>query len=349
MLGINLSVIAICKNERHNIQKFLGSVGLVADEIVIVDTGSTDATVDGFRKLGFREKGKSTLKLRHFAWKSDFAAARNFALSHATGNWILWMDLDDRLGTNAPQIINKIKMHDASNPEHRLAFGFQILSETEEPGVYTRFIQARMFPRIRGIAWNRAIHESLHKSLELKSVKLEPMPECQIIHIGYVDPIITQQKAMRNAKILESLHEETYEKFYQLGDAYFAMNAIDIGAVNYYTARGFAVTDLQRDSATERLIFGRLMMGNFEEARTELLSLKEGSPERIFWEAEMALHDKQDEIAGPLYEKLLEIEYEPQSMNSYLDAYKNRAIQVLSKMQELYLAANPEEKEIAHA
>ncbi len=349
MLGINLSVIAICKNERHNIQKFLGSIGIVADEIVIVDTGSTDGTVDAFRKLGFREKGKSTLKLRHFAWKSDFAAARNFALSHATGNWVLWMDLDDRLGASAPAFINKIKAHDASDETNRAAFGFLVLSETEEPGVYTRFLQARLFPRVRGVAWERPIHEQIHPSLKRKNIPLEPMPECQIIHVGYTDPILTQQKAMRNAKILESLHEETYEKFYQLGDAYFSMNAIDIGAINYYIARGLAETDLQRNSATERIVLARMLMGEIEAAKAEILMLPEGSPERIFFDAEMLMRDKNDEAAGPLYEKLLEIEYAPQSMNSFLDAYKNRAIQVLSKMQELYFLAHPEEKEVEHA
>lgn len=349
MSRVALSVIAICKNEHHNLQKFLGSIGIVADEIIIVDTGSTDGTVDALRKLGFRERGRSALKLRHFKWKSDFAAARNFSLAHATGEWILWMDLDDRLGANAPALINKIKMHDASDERISAAFGFQIMCETEEPGVYTRFLQTRMFPRRPGIAWERPIHESVFKSLKRKNIRLDPLPECQIIHTGYIDPLVMKLKAERNSRILEKLPEESYEKYYQLGDAYFSVNAYDIGSVNYYTARGLAETDLQRNSATERIILGRMCMGEIEAGKLEIAMLPKESPERIFWDAEMALRNKEDEVAGPLYEKLLAIEYAPQSMNSYLDAYKNRALQVLTKLAGEYYEAHPEEKEVGYA
>lgn len=341
-----LSVIAIAKNERHNLQKFLGSIGLVADEIVIVDTGSTDGTVEALKKLGFSEKGRGTLKLRHFTWKHDFAAARNFALSHATGEWVLWMDLDDRLSAGAPAYINEFKKHD----HHNSAFGFLVASQTEEEGVYIRFLQVRMFPNLKGIRWDRAVHENLHASLKAKGINLEPFPECQIVHVGYMDPIVKYNKAARNAQILEKMTEETYDRFYQLGDAYFAMNAFDIGCVNYYRARGLAETDLQKNSATERIILGRMAMGEREVAREELKMLPAEAPETLFWSAEFAYLDKDHDTAGPLYERILDIQYEPHSMNSYLDAYKMRAVQILSWMQQQYEADEAQkEREIAHA
>jgi glycosyltransferase involved in cell wall biosynthesis len=61
----------------------------IVDEIIIVDTGSTDKTVELAKSRG--------AKVFHFPWIDDFAAARNEALRHATGDWIFWMDADDRL------------------------------------------------------------------------------------------------------------------------------------------------------------------------------------------------------------------------------------------------------------
>ncbi len=335
-----LSVVSICKDEKHNLIKFLSSVGLVADEIVIVDTGSKDGTPEAMKKLGFSEKGRGQLKLRHFKWNSNFSDARNFSLRHATGEWVLWMDLDDRLSASAPQYINELKKHAPFQMEGEerkaAAFGFHIASQTEEEGAYVRFMQARMFPNIRGISWRRPIHESLHQSFELKKINLVPIKECVIIHLGYADPMLKQHKAMRNAKILESFHEETYERFYQLGDAYFAMGTYDLGVINYYRARSLAVTELQKNSATERIILGRCCMGEIPVAREEYTMLPQGVPEQMFWEAEFAYIDKDYDKAGPIYEAILEIQYEPQSMNSYLDAYKARALQVLTAMQEKF-------------
>lgn len=340
-----LSVIAICKNERHNIQKFLASAGLVADEIVIVDTGSTDGTPELLKKVGFSEKGRGTLKLRRFAWKDDFSAARNHARAHATGHWILWMDLDDRLHAGAPAFINELKKHE----HHNTAFGFQVASQTEQEGAYIRFMQLRMFPNIRGIVWEKPVHETLHPALTRKGVNLEPIKECVILHLGYMDPMVSRMKAERNAKILERMTEETYERFYQLGDAFFSMNTFDIGCINYYRARSLAETDLQKNSATERIIMGRMVMGEREQAKLEFEMLPEGIPEQMFWEAEFAFLDKDYDKAGPIYEKILQIQYEPQSMNSYLDAYKMRAITILSWMQEQYEAKEAKKEEVAHA
>jgi glycosyltransferase involved in cell wall biosynthesis len=339
-----LTVVAICRNEKQNVKHFLGSIGLVADEIVVADTGSTDGTQEEFKKFGFMEKGRSTLKLRHFKWRDDFAAARNFSLAHATGEWVLWMDLDDRLAAGAPEFINGLKKHDHQNT----AFGFQIASQTEEEGAYVRFIQLRMFPNIRGLGWRKPIHESLHESMDFKGIKLQPIPECVIIHTGYVDPILKQQKAIRNATILEKQTEETYERFYQLGDAYYAMSAFDIGCVNYYKARGLAVTDLQRNSATERIILGRSCMGERDIARKEYELLPKGVPEQLFWEANFAFEDKDYDKAGPIYEKILEIQYEAQSMNSYLDAYKAHAMEKLGWMLEQCNAEEAKKEEVAN-
>ena len=77
----------IVKDEEKNLSTCLESVRGVFDEIVIVDTGSTDRTIEIARSFG--------AKVFEFAWVDSFAAARNEALSHATCDYAFWLDADD--------------------------------------------------------------------------------------------------------------------------------------------------------------------------------------------------------------------------------------------------------------
>lgn len=77
----------IVKNEEKTIERCLNSVAHVMDEIIIVDTGSTDRTKHLCRKY--------TDKIYDFEWIDDFSAARNYSYSLATGDYIMWLDADD--------------------------------------------------------------------------------------------------------------------------------------------------------------------------------------------------------------------------------------------------------------
>src|SRR4051795_4992140 len=79
----------IVKNEQENLPACLESVRGLFDEIVVVDTGSTDRTMEIARELGAR--------VFDFIWVNDFAAARNAALARATGDYAFWLDADDVL------------------------------------------------------------------------------------------------------------------------------------------------------------------------------------------------------------------------------------------------------------
>ena len=77
----------IVKNEEENLPRCLASVEGIFDEIIVVDTGSTDRTKEIAREFG--------AKVFDFEWIDSFAAARNEALSHATGDYAFWLDADD--------------------------------------------------------------------------------------------------------------------------------------------------------------------------------------------------------------------------------------------------------------
>ena len=82
-----VSLTMIVKNEQENLPRCLASVEGIFDEIIIVDTGSTDRTKEIAREFG--------AKVFDFEWIDSFAAARNEALSHATGDYAFWLDADD--------------------------------------------------------------------------------------------------------------------------------------------------------------------------------------------------------------------------------------------------------------
>ena len=84
-----LSVCMIVKNEEALLNDCLASVKSVADEVIVVDTGSDDKTVEIAESHGAR--------IFTIEWTDDFSAARNFSLEQAKGNWILVVDADEHL------------------------------------------------------------------------------------------------------------------------------------------------------------------------------------------------------------------------------------------------------------
>lgn len=84
-----ISACMIVKNEEKFIAKCLQSIKDVADEIIIVDTGSTDNTIEIAKSFG--------AKIFHHPWRNDFSEARNHSLRHATGEWVLYIDADETL------------------------------------------------------------------------------------------------------------------------------------------------------------------------------------------------------------------------------------------------------------
>ncbi len=84
---ITLSLAMIVKNEGATIERALSCAKLFADEMIVVDTGSTDDTVAKAEAMG--------AKVRHFSWIDDFATARNYSFSQCAMDWIIWLDGDD--------------------------------------------------------------------------------------------------------------------------------------------------------------------------------------------------------------------------------------------------------------
>jgi tetratricopeptide (TPR) repeat protein len=179
-----LSVCMIVKNEGHQLAEALESFRQFADEVVVVDTGSSDDT----REVAL----KYTDRVFDFAWCNDFSAARNHSLARARGRYVLWMDADDRVDSQmARRIVDLKEMFDG-----RKAFYF-VLQDMSSTGPSSSFHQMRCAPRMEKVRFQGKIHERLN---------IEGLVPCRtdvvVRHFGYVDPEIKREKAERNLELL---------------------------------------------------------------------------------------------------------------------------------------------------
>jgi tetratricopeptide (TPR) repeat protein len=213
----------IVRNEAERLPACLDSVRDVVDEIVIVDTGSEDSTLDIARRYGARV---FTVK-----WSDDFAAARNEALRHCSGEWILYLDADERLHPTSARILRDFL---CDLPEsiggivctivspHRRENG----SREIHRGAYPRIFRNYGYPTIR---FEGRVHEQISPSLLALGKQIVASPLC-IEHLGYDQPPeVLQQKVMRNYRLLmRHVQEEPLNAYswFQLGQTLARMHLL---------------------------------------------------------------------------------------------------------------------------
>ncbi|MFB5685249.1 glycosyltransferase family 2 protein, partial [Paenibacillus terreus] len=101
----SISLCMIVRNEEKYLPKCLSSVQRIVDEIIIVDTGSTDDTVAIAKSFG--------AKVIQMPWQNSFADARNRGFDEATGDWILWLDADEEMDVNEAEKLKGLLSRDA--------------------------------------------------------------------------------------------------------------------------------------------------------------------------------------------------------------------------------------------
>jgi tetratricopeptide (TPR) repeat protein len=181
----------IVRNEAENLAACLNSIRSVVDEIIIVDTGSTDATATIAAHLG--------AKTFYFPWCDDFSAARNESLRQATGDYIVWLDADDRLDLSQAENLGRLKMELPSAKNH--AFYLLVQSESGHAG-NSLCRQMRVIPNIPAARFQNRVHEQVARPLLQAGV--QPHHRDIIIrHLGYLSPAAMTKKALRNLRLLE--------------------------------------------------------------------------------------------------------------------------------------------------
>lgn len=225
---MTLSLCMIVKNEADCLADCLASVVGVVDEIVVVDTGSTDDS--GAIAQGFGAR------VIPFEWVDDFSAARNESLRHATGDWILVLDADERLepdhldrlpkwlgmpniGGYALNIQNKVKDGEGDNCQLATIF--------------------RLFRNRPEIRYEGIIHEQVILSVQ-RAGFITAGCDLQIVHLGYTsDMMDSRDKLNRNLGMLErqaELEPDNPYVYFNLGQTLKMMERLDEAEANYVKA-----------------------------------------------------------------------------------------------------------------
>lgn len=206
-----LSLCMIVKNEEEFLEGCLASVKDVVNEMIIVDTGSTDRTVEIAEQFG--------AKVFHYAWHGDFAAARNESLQHATGDWILVLDADERVPAEWHTELKK-----AIRNQDIVGYSMVIENLLGAKGESRQMAMIfRLFRNLPELRYEGIIHEQIILAAQ-RTGKPIGNTLAHIVHHGYLNQYLDQRdKHQRNLAILLEQEKQESENPYvhfNLGQTY---------------------------------------------------------------------------------------------------------------------------------
>lgn len=219
----------IVKNEENNIERCLNSVKNIVDEIVIVDTGSSDQTIEKAEAFG--------AKIYHFDWENDFAAARNYSLSKAGGDWLLLLDADEEFERQDADQLIAFLQNDDYDGAHFIIHNYMSTEVSDNCTVHNGL---RLLRNNRKYEYTGEIHEQITRVDREEINNKFPLKEIRLYHYGYMDSEVqNKQKRKRNIPILEKQLQRNPEDaftLFNLGNEYLAMNDCQKALEIYFRA-----------------------------------------------------------------------------------------------------------------
>ncbi|MBI1849911.1 MAG: glycosyltransferase, partial [Planctomycetes bacterium] len=190
-----ISLCMIVRDEEEVLPRCLESVREAADERIVVDTGSSDAT--------------AAVALAHGArviwspWADDFSVARNVSLRAATGDWILVLDADERL---APESAARIRAAIDEQSTGVIAYQLPVVNDYGN-GRRLACLITRLFRNLPGVGFENRIHEQVLPSIlphaERSGMRVEDL-DAPVIHDGYRNErVVSREKNLRNRRLFE--------------------------------------------------------------------------------------------------------------------------------------------------
>lgn len=217
---IRISQCMIVKNEEQNIRHALSWGKGVVWEQIVVDTGSTDKTMEIAREMG--------AKVFHFEWCDDFSAAKNYALAKASGEWIAFLDADEYLSAEdarkLPGMLKKIEKYSQKETQTSI-LRTAWLHLDEDGNVFSAGQQDRIFRNMKTLRYQGRIHEYLQR-IDGEQIYFATAENVSIMHTGYRQSVCSE-KGRRNIPILKREVEENpenYDMWSYLGESYAANN-----------------------------------------------------------------------------------------------------------------------------
>ncbi|WP_410510999.1 glycosyltransferase [Paenibacillus sp. BR2-3] len=186
--NVLLSLCMIVKDEEEMLPRCLNSVAGVVDEIIVIDTGSTDNTVEIAKSMGAR--------VYPYRWDHDFSRARNVSLERARGEWILFLDADEEIHPEDRGLLRPLLAASAAS-------GYLLTIENKMPQSVERDYVLRLFHNHPDHYFVGSFHEQIGSSI------LTANPQAQfhrtgirILHVGYTSEIMKKKnKSARNLEM----------------------------------------------------------------------------------------------------------------------------------------------------
>ncbi|EKU71290.1 glycosyltransferase [Selenomonas sp. F0473] len=221
--ALRLTACYIVRDDAEHLKKSIERLRSYVDELIVVDTGSADNSADTAAALGAR--------VYHFAWADDFAAARNAALSHAHGDWVVFLDADEYFASGAARRLRAVVEEAAARGTQMLLVPLRNIDE-DTGAVLLEAPAPRIFKSAEGRRYVGRIHEELRDADGvITSYETVAAERLLLIHTGYSEKL-TRAKGKRNLRLLLAEMEageqpercwrylaETYDR---LGDARMA-------------------------------------------------------------------------------------------------------------------------------
>jgi tetratricopeptide (TPR) repeat protein len=193
-----LSVAMIVRDEQEVLAESITSIRKIADEIVVLDTGSTDRTPELAAQLG--------ATIHRTPWENDFSAARNHCLRFVTGNWVFWLDAGERIEAQSAAELRRFVDEQAD-----LAVAYSVWVESpprEEAASAEQCLQLRLLPTQVDLRFSGRVRETLSASLQATELQTAEAP-CRILrHPRQHEPQRFLAKAQRDLA-LASAEAET--------------------------------------------------------------------------------------------------------------------------------------------
>jgi tetratricopeptide (TPR) repeat protein len=220
---MKLSLCMIVKDEEANLSRCLASARDAVDEIVILDTGSTDRTLEIAEEFG--------AKIHHLEWPNDFSIARNQSLQYVEGDWVLVLDADETLVENIAPILRQLIQE-----EQYLVINLvrQEIGASQSP--YS--LVSRLFRKHPGLYFSRPYHAMIDESVE-QVLSQEPhwqigsLQDVALLHEGYRAGVIAERDKFAKAQAaMESFlttHPDDPYACSKLGALYLEQGEVDRG------------------------------------------------------------------------------------------------------------------------
>ncbi|MCB2312377.1 glycosyltransferase [Clostridium tagluense] len=222
-----VSLCMIVKNEETYLPRCLSSIKDIVDEIIIVDTGSTDRTIDIAKSFG--------ANVHYFKWNNNFSDARNESLKYATKDWILILDGDDEL---YPEDQENLRDLLTKQLDENAIYYFETLNyygSTIDNNSITINLNPRLYKNNQGTHYDGEIHNQLIFS-ENKYNAIYTL--IKIHHFGYMNKSIdSKDKRTRNITLLKQQIKkdpDNYFAHFNLGTEYAALDDVKMALEHYY-------------------------------------------------------------------------------------------------------------------